>query len=577
MMKCVGRFVVLIALLGISSCCSLNVEEEKMGLSGQEKQFIPRFENELLIHAANLNLRVQRVKITTAGDIVEISSTKVQPVVYSQLLSTEGMETQRRKKVFIAQMLPHVLIVKYYLDQEKEILEQILEDEELRRQHSPERHIFIRKLLAKHNAGNTAELLQRLTNPPTSVILAQAAVDSDWGRSVSYAKANNPFRQPTGAEPGPLFHSFGSTNELIFLKDYSYSPEAILDYVNNIHTQDRYRKFREKRRTTSDPLVLVKSIGGNPKGSRHSYSALLTKVIKENELGRFDQYEIDHQYIEKLSKEEINEIIEHQVSRRQKRTEKPRQEYAVIGDNSLELKRIKPRSPEDIYPIQGEYVVPYVYANTINLDDLSIDEKKRTFFDMMLPAILVASHEIEEARLKLERLAETMEKGETLAAGDRAYLDRLLEEWKARDVYELLESKIIVHPSSIMLAQAALETGWGTSRFFTLANNTFGIWSFDKDEPRVRAKETRDGAVVFVKKYNDFSESIIDYYKLIATGPYFEYRQAIAAKNNPYDMIQHLTKYSELREEYVKRLQLVMNQSKLERFDDYQLDPAFMF
>jgi hypothetical protein len=167
MMKCVGRLTVLIALLGISSCCSLDTEEKKMGLSGQEKQFISRFENEPLIHAANQNLKLQRVNVTTVRDIVEISGKNVAPVVYSRLLSTKGMDTQRRKKIFIAQMLPHILIVKYYLDQEKEILERILDQEEARRQHSPERHIFIKKLLAKHNAENTNHLLQKLPSTLT--------------------------------------------------------------------------------------------------------------------------------------------------------------------------------------------------------------------------------------------------------------------------------------------------------------------------------------------------------------------------------------------------------------------------
>ena len=576
MLRFLGKIVVLIILLGISSCCSLNIDEERMGLSGQEKQFISRFEDELLIHAANVNLNVQRVRVTSVSDVVEISSKKVEPLVYNQLLSTEDMEPEVRKNIFIAQMLPHILIVKYYLDQEKEILEQILKHEKLRRHHSPERHIFVKKMLVKHNAENTNELLQKLTTPPTSVILAQAAFDSDWGRSDSYSKANNPFKEPTEGEPGPLLHTLGSPTDLIFLKDYSYPPEAIVDYFNNINTQDSYRVFREKRRKTSDPLTLIKSIRSKPDGSRHGYSVLLTKIITENGLGQFDQYVIDPRYLNKPSEDKINEIIDSQYGMRQKNSKQQRKDYADFGDICLEIQKVTPKSDKDIFAIKGEYVVPYVYTNAVNLETLPVNERKRTFFNMMLPAILVASHEIEEARLRVQELAASMEKGEGIAANDLAYLERLLKEWEADNVYELLESKLIVYPSSIMLAQAALETGWGTSRFFTLANNTFGIWSFDKKEPRIRAKETRDGKVIYVKKYNDLSESIIDYYKLMANGPYSEYRKAIKAKKNPYDMIPYLTKYSELRGEYVKRLQLVMSQAKLEKFDDYQLDPAYM-
>lgn len=577
MLRYFGKIIAFIALLGISSCGFLNIDEQKIGLSGPEKQFIYRFQDELLIHAANINLNVRRVRVTSINDVIQISSTKVEPVVYNQLLSTEDMKPQKRKDIFIAQMLPHVLIVKYYLDQEKKILEQILEHEELRQNHSPERHIFVKNMLTKHDAENTNELLQKLTNPPNSVVLAQAALDSDWGRSLSYTTANNPFKNPTGVEPGPFLHAPGRTNNLVSLKEYSYPPEAIVDYFNTINTQDSYKEFREKRKKTSDPLALARSINGKPKGSNHSYSVLLSKIITENRLHQFDQYEIDPQYLKRLNEDELNEIIDSQYSMRQKNTDQQSRECADLGELCLEIRKIAPKSDEDIFAIHGEYVVPYVYTNAVNLDTLPVDRKKRTFFNMMLPAILVASHEIEEARLKVHNLAVGMEKGEKITASDHAYLERLLNEWEAADVYELLESKMIVHPSSIMLAQAALETGWGTSRFFTQANNTFGIWSFDKKEPRVRAKETRNGKAVYVKKYHDLSESIIDYYKLMATGPYSEYRKAIKVKTNPYDMIPYLTKYSELRGEYVKRLQLVMSKSKLEKFDDYQLDPAYMF
>ena len=576
MLKCVGKLMVFILLLGISSCCSLDHEKQLVGLSQQEREYITRFKDEQLVQAANENLRVRWVNVTTAEDIVEISGITVEPVVYSRLLSTADMEPLERRKFFIAQMLPHILIVKHYLNKEKEILEWVLEHEQLRKQHAPERHIFVKNLLAKHKVKTSNELLEKLTHPPTSMILAQAAIDSEWGRSACYSKAGKPFKESEGVGPGSQLQGYGSGGKRLFFKECSSPTEAIVEYFQAVNTQERYKFFRGKLKQTSDPLVLASFIGGKPEGSHHSYGTLLTKVIQENDLRRFDRYVIDPQFLQKPNMDEVHAIIEKQFNRRQERAEQHRDEYARFGVIGLDLQRITPESSSDISTIKGEYVVPYIYDDIVSFDDLPIVAKKRKFFDMMLPALLIAAHEVEEARLKLQILAARLEKGEELTRNDQEYLTGLLQEWQAADIDELLTSKMIVQPSSIMLAQAALETGWGTSRFFTQAKNTFGIWSFNRAEPRMRAKETRGGRIVHVKKYDDLIESIIDYYKLIANGPYSQYRQAIVEKNNPYEMIPYLTRYSELREEYVKRLRVVMNQSKLERFDTYKLDPAFM-
>jgi len=127
-----------------------------------------------------------------------------------------------------------------------------------------------------------------------------------------------------------------------------------------------------------------------------------------------------------------------------------------------------------------------------------------------------------------------------------------------------------------MLAQAALETGWGSSRFFIAANNVFGVWSFDSNESRIRALETRDGTPVYVKKYGDLSSSIIDYYKVIAKGPYDEYRQARKRTNDPYVLVEYLFRYSELGQEYINRLKTVMRKSNLVKYNSYQLDPTYI-
>ncbi|MFW5944456.1 MAG: hypothetical protein ACOCTU_04285 [Bacteroidota bacterium] len=108
------------------------------------------------------------------------------------------------------------------------------------------------------------------------------------------------------------------------------------------------------------------------------------------------------------------------------------------------------------------------------------------------------------------------------------------------------------------------------------ANNTFGVWSFNPDESRIRARGIRDGTPVYLRKYDDLSGSIIDYYKVISNGPYDEYRKARKRTDDPFELVEYLFRYSEMGQEYIDRLKTVMRKSDLARYDDYQLDPTYI-
>ncbi len=576
-MKFVCRIILGMLLLTLCSCGSIGKRDAGSNLTGEEKRFITSFGNDLLINEATLSVKLQEIKVADKKDILPIHQAKIKPVVYSRLLSTEDMKTDERKSFFIAQMLPHILITKHYMEQERKIVNQMIAGAEKRVGKSQEYSQFLGKLMKQHHAIDTNSLLEKLSGTPTSILLAEAAVLSDWGNSIAYTQASNPFKIPIESKPGSRLHRYGKGDELIFVKDYPYPPEAVLDYLKIINNQDRYRKFRKMRSLTKDPLVLAKYLSNGSGKKQEKYRKLLSETIVKNHLTRYDDYTIDPQYVEELSNDSIAQLIKKQPFRKKNIITENSSGYEDIGIISLAVKRITPHADHEIVAINGKYVVPYVYTRAVNLQHLATKEKKQKFFDMLLPSILVASHEIKEARIKVQEISRTMEQGEQLSSHDQKFLTRLLAEWEARDIDELLNDKMVLHPCSIMLAQAALETGWGSSRFFTRANNTFGIWSFDAKEPRMKARETRKGKAVYVKKYGDLHESIIDYYKLIAKGPYEEYRLASAAAgNSPYEMIKHLNRYSELGNEYVKRLRVVMSQSQLEKYDSYKLDPAFM-
>jgi Bax protein len=125
------------------------------------------------------------------------------------------------------------------------------------------------------------------------------------------------------------------------------------------------------------------------------------------------------------------------------------------------------------------------------------------------------------------------------------------------------------HPQSITLAQSAMESAWGTSRFLQEANNVFGVWSFNKNEPRVAAGKKRGKTTIYVKKYATIADSIKDYYRVLATGRAFKgFRAAKMKTNNPYTLVKHLDKYSERGADYGKELASMIRYNKLTKYDD---------
>ena len=239
---------------------------------------------------------------------------------------------------------------------------------------------------------------------------------------------------------------------------------------------------------------------------------------------------------------------------------------SLAQNSTINLVDISGNLPSDIRPISNP-VNAYVYTKAIDLSVLDVQNKKQAFINIMLPSILLAKHQLEEDRIKVLALEK---KRESLSDEEERYLANLKKDYKCHTYKELL-LRLSTHPTSIVLAQAAIESGWGTSRFYKEANNVFGVWSYSKNEPRIKAMEDREGKSVYVRKYDALPESIISYFKTIARGPYSEFRAAREKISEVSVLISYLEVYSELREEYVKRLDQLIQYNKFEKYDSYRL------
>lgn len=206
---------------------------------------------------------------------------------------------------------------------------------------------------------------------------------------------------------------------------------------------------------------------------------------------------------------------------------------------------------------------------------ISVSQKKLNFFNMMMPHIKIANDEVLEQRKQLLALQEKA----TLSSSDLEFLNKMAKTYRAKEsdnpqkVIKQLLFKVNTIPASLILAQAANESAWGTSRFAKEANNYFGQWCFSKG-CGVVPQHRNSGAKHEVAKFNSALGSVKSYIKnLNRHNGYQELRQLrqhAIDNNQPYSGITlapGLVRYSERGEEYVKEITAMIRYNKLVQYD----------
>lgn len=215
--------------------------------------------------------------------------------------------------------------------------------------------------------------------------------------------------------------------------------------------------------------------------------------------------------------------------------------------------------------------MPIVYKKIPCLKGFSVKERKKIFINLLLPAVLVKNFEIAELRKRVLWLLEKAHEG-SISEKERVWLSELMEKYRASSYQELLR-RLDVIPAGIVIAQAAIESGWGSSRFFCEANNIFGEWDFSAKGTGVKAKDSE----VYLKRFPDILAAVDSYYYSINAGwAYKEFREARAKAKGSLELAKYLFRYSQLGEEYVERLVRIIRQNGLYRYDNCTIDPDYI-
>ena len=235
----------------------------------------------------------------------------------------------------------------------------------------------------------------------------------------------------------------------------------------------------------------------------------------------------------------------------------------------------------------GTGTVPPVYLVRLPKDLVTLGsaaERKRLFIKSILPLILKANEDILAARRELVDVAARMAAGTALGHAKRRWLDDLAASYGVDpgDVTALLR-RVDIIPPSLAIAQAAEESGWGTSRFALEGNALYGQRTFRQGGGMVPVRRDR-GKWHEVKAFRGLPHSVATYMKNLNThGGYAEFRAlraAMRSQNRSLDgfiLAVTLGAYSERGKAYIKTIRTIMRRDALTEFDKARLgdfDPS---
>ena len=199
----------------------------------------------------------------------------------------------------------------------------------------------------------------------------------------------------------------------------------------------------------------------------------------------------------------------------------------------------------------------------------STNKRKDTFIKIVMPLILSENEKILDDRNRLFKILGK----QSNTMGEKVWLKRRFKDYdvKGEDITEL-KLRMDIVPTSIAIAQAAKESGWGTSRFALEGNAMYGQWTWDGDgiEPSKKDKKKEHKILKFPK----LQSSVAAYMKNLNThrgySEFRDKRSKIREKKqevNGLDLVDYLYNYAQTGSEYVKTLKIIIQQNNLNDFD----------
>ncbi len=231
------------------------------------------------------------------------------------------------------------------------------------------------------------------------------------------------------------------------------------------------------------------------------------------------------------------------------------------------------RVDEDVYK-----TVDFAQSASLPKEFLEIrdlDERKRVLIEILLPLVLKENEEILSQRAELLGIKRT---SFYLTRNEMRFIKGLAVHCKVkqsdyRTMLDELITRVDVLPASLVLAQAAIESGWGTSRFALEGNNIFGIRN--SKGAGMMPREVGPECSFSLSTFDTLQSCIRFYLWNINTHPEYEHLRKIRTRGctpyNPIELAQGLNTYSEMGHKYVSKVVDTIEYNNLQTYDSYGL------
>ena len=245
---------------------------------------------------------------------------------------------------------------------------------------------------------------------------------------------------------------------------------------------------------------------------------------------------------------------------------------------SLKKKPINPNIIDFINK-KPNFSILNLNINEIDLNYLS--KSKKDFVKTLLPLISYENQNILLERSKLENIKIFLDDKNTLSKADLEFLYKISKKYRIKtndkhkyDLVNELLNRVDVIPNSIVLAQAANESGWGTSRFAKEFNAIFGEYTYDFSNGVVPLLR-EEGETHLVKSFDSVNKSVQSYFNNLnshyAYKDFREVRKIMREKNNFTNLkllIEELDSYA-ADINYIKTINSIIDANKFHQFDAF--------
>ena len=206
----------------------------------------------------------------------------------------------------------------------------------------------------------------------------------------------------------------------------------------------------------------------------------------------------------------------------------------------------------------------------------NVQKRKDLFIQIILPLVIKENNNI---RLDRKKLFSILNKSKNTRIEKVWLLKKFKQYGVVNKDLSTLKVRMDEVPISMAIAQAAKETGWGTSRFALEGNALFGQWTWSGEG--IKPAGADDDSTHKIMKFKVLQASVKAYQRNLNThNSYKEFRSARAElrdRGKKLDSIilsEYLDRYAETGKKYVKILQLIIKQNQLTDFDDAKLLPS---